>query len=188
MRVFLHICCAPCLIYFCEYFKEENILWKGYFFNPNIHPEEEYNKRLDCLKQFIARNQFSVNSENGEQEFLKKIGENKKHWKESQDSRCLICYKWRLKETALQAKTEGFKYFSTTLLISPYQDHNKIKELGEETAKEFNLNFYYKDFRPFFREGRKMAKENNFYLQKYCGCLLSRGEAMPRPNIKHAGL
>ncbi|MEW6088224.1 MAG: epoxyqueuosine reductase QueH [bacterium] len=181
--VFLHICCAPCLIYFCKYFKEENILWKGYFFNPNIHPEEEYGKRADCLKKFVSENNFPVDfiTRYSGQEFLNRIGRNKEHWTKSKSNRCLVCYEWRLKETACKAKKEGYKYFSTTLLISPYQDHGLLKKIGEETAKEFDLKFYYKDFRPFFREGRKLAKENNFYLQKYCGCLFSRGEAMPRP-------
>ncbi|MDD5772762.1 MAG: epoxyqueuosine reductase QueH [bacterium] len=174
-KIYLHICCAPCLIYFCEYFKKENIQWKGYFFNPNIHPEAEYNKRTDCLKKFIMENNFSVDFENRgtEKEFLNRIGENKEHWKKAKNSRCHICYEWRLKETALSAKREGYRYFSTTLLISPYQDHDKIRELGEAIAKECGLEFYYKDFRPFFREGRKMAKDKVFYFQKYCGCLLS---------------
>jgi predicted adenine nucleotide alpha hydrolase (AANH) superfamily ATPase len=193
LKIFLHVCCAPCLIYFCEYFKEESIPWKGYFFNPNIHPEEEYNKRADCLKKFISENNYSVDFCRGtsrcalhsEQEFIEKIGENKEHWKASKNnlwgapkgtSRCSICYEWRLKEAARGAKKEGYRYFSTTLLISPYQDHDKIRELGKEIAKEFGIEFYYKDFRPFFREGRKMAKEKGFYFQKYCGCLLSRGE------------
>lgn len=198
MKIFLHICCAPCLIYFCEYFKEENIPWKGFFFNPNIHPEEEYIKRADCLKKFIEGNKFPVDFEcrnpdgigahDSEQEFAKKIGENKELWKESKNNRCCICYEWRLKETARNAKKEGYRYFSTTLLISPYQDHDKIKDLGEKIAKEFGLEFYYKDFRPFFREGRKMAKENIFYMQKYCGCFFSAGEMISRLKKKNPAL
>lgn len=180
-KIFLHICCAPCLVYFCEYFKKENIQWKGYFFNPNIHPEEEYNKRSVCLKRFVSENNYSVDfcgdlsrcARNSEQDFIEKIGDNKEHWTQSQNSRCHICYEWRLKETARNAKKEGYGCFSTTLLISPYQDHDKIRDLGGGIAKEFGLEFYYKDFRPFFREGKKMAKDKGFYFQKYCGCVLS---------------
>ena len=185
MKIFLHICCAPCLIYFCKYFDEENISWRGYFFNPNIHPVEEFNKRSDCLKSFISQNNFIVDFEDtyrGQEIFVEKIGKDKEHWTKNKNDqrhvpigsyRCWICYEWRLIETAIKAKKKGYEYFSTTLLISPYQDHDKIKELGEKIAKKFDLKFYYKDFRPFFREGKKMAKERGFYLQKYCGCLLS---------------
>ncbi|MCM8763175.1 MAG: epoxyqueuosine reductase QueH, partial [Candidatus Omnitrophica bacterium] len=78
--------------------------------------------------------------------------------------------------TAQQAKEGGFKYFSTTLLVSPYQDHNLLKKIGEDVAKEVGIEFYYEDFRPGFRQAHNRAKEQGIYCQKYCGCIYSEIE------------
>jgi hypothetical protein len=95
-------------------------------------------------------------------------------FRESQ--RCLICYDMRLLKTASVAKSEGFDSFTTTLLISPYQKHQLIRQIGEEIAKRLGINFYYQDFRPNFSATVDISKEYNLYRQNYCGCIYSEKE------------
>lgn len=82
----------------------------------------------------------------------------------------------RLERTALVAKKSGFDAFTTSLLVSPYQKHELIKELGEAISKKYEIEFYYRDFREGFREGRQKAREMGLYMQKYCGCIYSEKE------------
>ena len=82
----------------------------------------------------------------------------------------------RLEETAKTAKENGFTHFSTTLLISPYQKHEMIKHIGEEISHKYGIGFLYRDFRPYFRDGQRIARENGIYIQKYCGCIFSEEE------------
>ncbi len=90
------------------------------------------------------------------------------------ENRCVkYCYRVRLEQTARYAKEHGYDTFSTTLLISPYQNHNALKKIGEEMAEKYGLNFLYRDFRPGFREGQAEARELGLYMQKYCGCVFS---------------
>jgi predicted adenine nucleotide alpha hydrolase (AANH) superfamily ATPase len=97
-----------------------------------------------------------------------------------------MCYSLRLDKVAKYAKDNGFDAFTTSLLVSPYQKHDLIKELGEKFALKYNIKFYYQDFRPFFREGQAMAKEMGLYRQKYCGCIVSYNERLEHLNQKVA--
>ena len=83
------------------------------------------------------------------------------------------CYRVRLEQTAKYAKEHGYDTISTTLLVSPYQKHEILKEQGEEIAKKYGLQFLYRDFRVGFREGQEKARELGLYMQKYCGCIFS---------------
>jgi len=94
----------------------------------------------------------------------------------SYPQRCKKCYRMRLEKTADFAAQEGFSAFSTTLLISPYQDHEEIRRLGGEMAEKYGVEFLYRDFRPLFREGQAGARAANLYMQKYCGCVFSEEE------------
>ncbi|MDR1588181.1 MAG: epoxyqueuosine reductase QueH, partial [Treponema sp.] len=90
--------------------------------------------------------------------------------------RCLFCYRLRLEKTAARAAELGCGAFSTTLLISPYQDHEAVRKTGEEIAKRYAIPFLYRDFRPLFRGGQEKARERGLYMQKYCGCVFSEEE------------
>ena len=92
---------------------------------------------------------------------------------ENVEERCMMCYKTRLERTVLYAKNNGYEYFTTTLLVSPYQKHECIKELSFELGEKNNIKFYYDDFRDGFRYGQKKAKDMGLYRQKYCGCIMS---------------
>ena len=169
MKLLMHTCCAPCSVYCIDSLRKENIEPTVYWYNPNIHPYMEYKARRDTLKEYTK----SINveaifeEEYGLDEFCKNvIGDLK--------NRCQnYCYKVRLEQTAKFAKEHGFDTISTTLLVSPYQKHEILKEQGEEIAKKYGLNFLYRDFRAGFREGQNKARELGLYMQKYCGCVFS---------------
>lgn len=93
-----------------------------------------------------------------------------------QKERCAACYELRLGKTAEEALKNGFDSFSTTLLISPYQDIERIYAAGKAMSEKFNIDFFFKDFRPFFRESMAHAKKLGIFRQKYCGCVFSMKE------------
>lgn len=170
-RLLLHTCCGPCFFGSFEGLKDEKFKITSYFYNPNIQPKEEWEKRLQNLQIAAEGKTEGVITENYDPENHVQaiIGKEDEFPK-----RCLDCYRLRLKKTAQKAKEEGFDLFSTTLLISPYQQHDALRGIGDEVGKEFGVSFYYKDLRPYFKEGQEIAKEKCIYRQKYCGCLYSK--------------
>lgn len=88
----------------------------------------------------------------------------------AKEQRCSNCWRMRLGEAANAAKREHHDAFTTTLLISPYQNHNEIRVIGRDLEKTEEINFYYDDFRVGFKASQQMAKEQGVYRQKYCGC------------------
>jgi predicted adenine nucleotide alpha hydrolase (AANH) superfamily ATPase len=143
----------------------------GFFYNPNIHPVTEYRKRLNALTGYasaiglplIVRDEYLL------QEFIREVVFREKE-------RCLHCYRMRLKVTAQEAKDQGADAFSTTLLYSIYQNHELIKEVGEETARDYGVPFHDQDFRPGWKQGVKQSREMRIYRQPYCGCIYSEME------------
>ena len=129
----------------------------------------EYKARRDCLKQYTEL--INVNAIFEDEYGLRKFCNNVIS---DLENRCQnYCYQVRLKQTAKHAVENGFDTISTTLLVSPYQKHDILKKQGEEIAKEYGLNFLYRDFRIGFREGQAKARELGLYMQKYCGCIFS---------------
>jgi predicted adenine nucleotide alpha hydrolase (AANH) superfamily ATPase len=177
MKLLLHACCGPCLAGCVKALDEEGIKPVLFWYNPNIHPWTEYRARRDCLAAFaLDRGLELVEAEPaggyGLRPFLRGLGPGF----DDREQRCLYCYRLRLETTAERARREGCDYFSSTLLISPYQRHDFVKKTGEELAAQYGIPFFYRDFRPFFREGQKYAREKGFYMQKYCGCIFSEEE------------
>ena len=169
MKVLLHTCCGPCSVYCIDRLKELNIDMDCYWYNPNIHPYIEYKTRRDTLINYAKSIGIKVivNDNYGLKEFTKCVINDL-------ENRCQnYCYRIRLEETAKYAKDNGYDAFSTTLLISPYQKHDTLKEIGEEISKKYNIPFFYEDFRPGFRQGQQKARELGLYIQKYCGCIFS---------------
>ena len=171
MKLLLHICCAPCSVMCIEKLREEKIDITGFWYNPNIHPYMEYRARRDCLRDYAESIDLKMifHDYYGVREFTKNVVNNI-------DNRCTYCYMTRLNETAKYAKENGFDAFCTTLLISPYQNHEKIIEVANTLAEKYGIKFYYYDFRPYFREGQNKARDLGFYMQKYCGCIYSEEE------------
>lgn len=177
MKLLLHICCANCGIFPFERMRANGIEVVGYFFNPNIHPYQEYQKRLEALKQYSERAGLEVlyRDEYLLEEFLRNVSS-------QPERRCAYCYSLRLEATAREAKERGFDQFSTTLLQSSHQDHQLIKETGDRIARTVGLPFYYEDFRPGWRRGVEVSKEMGLYRQQYCGCIYSEKERFAKSN------
>jgi len=171
-KLLLHICCAPCAIYPFETLTKAGFSVEGLFYNPNIQPIAEHSKRREAVGDFEKVFGVKLHSVDHPEDIYHQ------HTKTAKDrgSRCRSCFKLRLKETHRFALDNKFDFFSTTLLVSPYQDQRTIKELGEEISLNSDSQFLFCDFHPGFREGHKRAKELNFYCQKYCGCLSSLRE------------
>jgi predicted adenine nucleotide alpha hydrolase (AANH) superfamily ATPase len=156
---------------------EEGIRPVLFWYNPNIHPWTEYRSRRDCLKAFAEDRglELIMIDEYGLRPFLRGMSGISGGFEDRQ-GRCSCCYRLRLEKTAEKAGETGCDFFSSTLLISPYQNHEALRKTGEEAAAEYGARFFYRDFRPFFREGQKYAREKGFYMQKYCGCVFSEEE------------
>lgn len=168
MRILLHSCCGPCSIYPIKSLKEKENEVYTFFFNPNIHPYQEYLQRFETFCKYTEENYIkSIIDDNYElEDWLRQMSH-----RESQ--RCQICYAQRLRKTAQIAQKGNFDLFSTTLLVSPFQKHDLIKSLGEAIGEEIGIPFYYEDFRPGFKENVQTSKELGMYRQQYCGCIYS---------------
>ena len=169
MKLLMHTCCAPCSVYCIDELRGEGIEPTVYWFNPNIHPYMEYKARRDCLKEYTKSiNVNAIFEENyGLEEFCKNAIKDL-------SSRCKnYCYPVRLEQTAKYAKENGYEAFTTTLLVSPYQNHEALIEVANMMAKKYDIEFLYRDFRIGFREGQNKARELGLYIQKYCGCIFS---------------
>lgn len=172
MKLLLHTCCAPCSVYCIEHLRGEGIEPVAYWFNPNIHPFMEYKARRDCLIEYskMIDLELIVSENYGLRDFCKNVSNDI-------ENRCKnYCYRVRMEETAKYAKENGFDSFTTTLFVSPYQQHDVIKAVCEEMAEKYDVEFLYRDFRVGFREGQAKAKELGLYMQKYCGCMFSEEE------------
>lgn len=164
-RLLLHICCAPCLCYPYRVLTDESVDFTGFWYNPNIHPYREYQARLQSVRDFTRVHELPA-------VFLDEYPLEQTIDLLSQES-CQGCYRIRLEETARQAKAQGYQAFSSTLLYSIYQKHDMIRELGTEIGKKYGVEFFYRDFRTGWEEGRIKAVEQELYRQKYCGCIFS---------------
>ncbi len=169
MKLLMHTCCAPCSVYCIDSLRKEEIEPTVYWYNPNIHPYIEYKTRRDTLKEYAKSIDIEAvfHEEYGLDEFCKNVVCDLQN-------RCVnYCYRVRLEDTAKYAKQNGYDTITTTLLVSPYQKHEFIHELGDKIAKEYGLKFLYRNFRVGFREGQAKARELGLYMQKYCGCIFS---------------
>lgn len=167
-RVLLHTCCAPCSIACVDDLRGSGVEPTAFWYNPNIHPFTEYRQRLRTLREYAASIGMALVERNayGLRAFLTEVNG-------AFDARCPVCYRLRLDATAAYAAENGFPAFSTTLLISPYQNHALLIEAGERAAAQYGVSFLYRDFRPLFRDGQNRARALNLYMQKYCGCIFS---------------
>lgn len=168
MNIFLHICCAPCSVACIQQLREEGHAPTGFWYNPNIHPFLEYKARRDTLRQYAQDIDLPLVEldDYGLREFTAAVAANS-------DARCSWCYARRFEETAKTAAERGFSAFTSTLLISPYQNRELMCEIGEKVGKKYGVDFLPYDFRPRFRDGQEQARALGLYMQKYCGCIYS---------------
>lgn len=178
MKVLFHICCAPCAAYPVQEMKREGVEILGFFYNHNIHPYQEYGKRLESVRNFAAISEIRVvyRNEYDLEGFLAATAERP-------TERCRYCYFSRLSAAAAAAAENNCDAFSSSLLYSKYQKHDLIREMGEQLAVQYGIQFYYRDFRRGWQEGISMSKTLGLYRQQYCGCIYSEKDRYaPRPS------
>ena len=168
MKTLLHTCCAPCSIKCVEQLRQEDIEPVLFWYNPNIHPFTEYRERRDTLIRYADEidAELVLRDEYGLRSFLCGVYP-------AFENRCEYCYHTRLEAAAQYAAQNGYQSFSSTLLISPYQNHELICKIALEMAQKYLVDFLHRDFRLLFREGQAYARNAGLYMQKYCGCIFS---------------
>ena len=210
MKLLLHMCCGPCSCYPLKKLRADGIEPVGYFFNPNIHPYQEWDRRLKTAKEFAektgmelvtderymlrgflrralaAEGEAAVLAAGTQEEAMAFI----EAYKPQKDRRCSMCYAWRLEQAARYAAENGFSAFTSTLFYSIYQQHDVMKSLAGHFAEVYGVAFYYEDFRPGWQEGIDVSLELGLYRQGYCGCVFSEEERYSREMrkaVKKAG-
>ena len=177
----LHACCAPCSSYCLEYLSQYFSI-TVLFYNPNISPAAEYQKRVDEIKRLIselpAKNKISlIEGRYLPEEFYTSVKglENEPEG----GKRCHVCYELRLHEAAVVAKELGYDYFTTTLSISPLKDADKLNEIGKKLSDEYAISYLYSDFKKKngYKRSIELSKEYKLYRQNFCGCVFSKREA-----------
>ncbi|MGI6360984.1 MAG: epoxyqueuosine reductase QueH [Bacillota bacterium] len=171
MKILMHCCCGPCAVAPLQKLQEDGHRLIAYFYNPNIQPYREYRLRRNAWQELVKIKGLSslIDDEYSLQEWLAAVAQNPAE-------RCEYCYRLRLERAALVAQKKGCEAFTTSLLVSPYQNHEMLKALGQEIAAPKGLTFYYEDFRPLFRQGQQAARQLGLYMQKYCACIYSEQE------------
>ena len=167
-KTLLHCCCAPCSVSCIQTLRAEGIEPVGLWYNPNIHPYQEYRARRDTLMAYApsVNMELIVLEEYGLRDFVRAVSDDIDH-------RCGKCYEMRLDRVARYAAEHGFDSFTSTLFVSPYQNHELMRAVAEQAAAKYGVQFLYRDFRPGFRAGQQEARECELYMQKYCGCVFS---------------
>ena len=177
-KLLLHSCCAPCssyvITYLTNYF-DITIL----YYNPNIFPQEEYEKRkkeqIKLIHDLKVKNKLNIlDCDYDNKEYNKLI--NGLENEPERGNRCTICYKMRIEKTAYLAKENHYDYFCTTLSVSPYKNSNLINEIGEDLEKEYQVKWLYSDFKKKdgYKKSIELSKKYNLYRQDYCGCIYSK--------------
>lgn len=179
-RLFLHSCCAPCSSYVLEYLSQYFQI-TDFFYNPNISPREEYEKRTQELKRLIEEMPLPhkpefVQGDYKPEEFFQ-MAKGLEDVPEGGE-RCFKCYRLRLEETAKMAAQGGYDYFATTLTISPLKNAQKLNEIGEELGEIYHVKHLPSDFKKKngYKRSTELSREYGLYRQDYCGCVFSKRE------------
>ncbi len=176
-KILLHSCCAPCsshVISVLTKYADITIL----YYNPNISPIEEYEKRKE--EQIRLINEINKDHkvdivdcdyDNNIYESLIKGFENCPE----RGDRCTICFNLRLEKTAKMAKLLNYDYFCSTLSVSPYKNSKLINEIGENLSKKYDVKWLHSDFKKQdgYKHSIELSHKYNLYRQDYCGCKYS---------------
>lgn len=187
-RLFLHACCAPCSSYVLEYLSRFFSV-TVFFYNPNISPKEEYEKRVAEIRRLISEMEFLhpvslVEGEYKPEDFYE-MAKGLEDVPEGGE-RCFRCYRLRMEEAARLAEQGGYDYFTTTLSISPLKNAGKINEIGQELSQIYKVEHLPSDFKKKngYKRSIELSHEYGLYRQNYCGCVFSRKESIEREQQK----
>lgn len=176
----LHSCCAPCSSYVIEYLSSYFHI-TVFYYNPNIYPDEEYEKRVEEQMRFIQEfpTKYPVKFLRGEFE-KERFYDTVKGFEQIKEGgeRCFRCYELRLSETARTAQNMDVDYFTTTLSISPLKNAAKLNEIGEALALEYGVAYLNSDFKKKngYKRSVELSNAYGMYRQDYCGCVFSKQE------------
>jgi len=175
MKVLLHACCAVCAAAVIKKLQSKGHQLIVFFYNPNIFPEEEYQRRKQELERFFRKNQIIFLEGNyNHQDWLDKV----KAYSHSPEGgqRCQICFCLRLSEAAQVAREQRCQALATTLTISPHKNPENINKIGKEMAEIYGLEFLAQVWRKQggYEQACQIAKQERFYRQNYCGCEFSQ--------------
>lgn len=174
----LHTCCAPCSSAVIEQLAPYFDI-TVYYYNPNIAPKREYEKRkaeqIRFLNEFKSKNKLDIIDADYDNKEFKKIAKGLENEPEG-GKRCRKCYYLRMESTAIKAKELDFDYFGTTLSVSPYKDSKILNEIGSILEKTYPVKYLYADFKKKngYKRSIELSKEYNLYRQNYCGCIYSK--------------
>ncbi|MFO7947418.1 MAG: epoxyqueuosine reductase QueH [Armatimonadota bacterium] len=170
----LHCCCGPCSTAVYERLqKDYEVIC--YWFNPNIQPDDEYDRRLESMK--VAAEELGcelIVEKGGEEEWQSAIAGLEDEPEGGR--RCDVCFRVRLEHAARKARELGCDFFTTTLTVSPHKPPQKVNPRGEEASKGRNVEYLAGDFKKQdgFKRSVELSKQMNLYRQDYCGCLYSK--------------
>ena len=171
MKIVLHICCGVCAAGVVERLTLEGHQVHGLFYNPNIHPRQEYDRRLEVACKVAKELNFPLEvPPYTPEEWFK---ETKSLENEPEGGRrCEVCFRLRLKRAYLYMKDCGVDAFTTTLTISPHKSADVINRVGQEIGGE---RFLVRDFKKKegFKRAMELARKWALYRQNYCGCIYS---------------
>ena len=176
-KLFLHSCCGPCSTTVITMLKEYFDI-TVFYYNPNIEPREEYEKRkseqIRLIKELDSEFVKFLDCDYANEEF-RSVAKGLEEEKEG-GARCSVCFKLRLEKTALKAKELGFEYFGTTLTVSPYKNSKVINAIGAMLEDNFGVKYLYSDFKKNdgYKKSIELSKKYALYRQNYCGCLYGR--------------
>ncbi|MCK4589796.1 MAG: epoxyqueuosine reductase QueH [Nanoarchaeota archaeon] len=173
MKVLLHACCGPCIIGLLDFFQDHDLTL--FFYNPNIEPKEEYQKRLESVKKIAQEFNLKLIEDDYENGLWHSVVD---HYQDEPEGgeRCKICFKIRLENLGLTAKSNGFDAMATSLSVNVWKDTQFINQTGQEIAerlglKFFNFNLDQEQIKKICYQEKELSKQHNLYIQKYCGCL-----------------
>ena len=175
-KLLIHSCCAPCSSYVLEYLSSYFHITLLYY-NPNIYPEVEFEKRIIEQKRLVEAMNFDINILNigyNSDEFYSAV-----KGLESEPEggrRCEKCFYLRLDKTAQIAKEYHFDYFTTTLSISPLKDEQLLNQIGKDLSEKYGISYLYSDFKKKngYKRSIELSKKYELYRQNYCGCVYSQ--------------
>jgi len=167
----VHCCCAHCAAYTVDYWRGQGCEVSALWYNPNIHPYIEHQQRLEAMQGYARGADLPLRVVDGYDiiEYFRRVAGNEAR-------RCRYCFGLRLAKTAEMAAEDGFDAFTTTLLISPHQEHDLIGEVGEQVSHASGVDFLYADLRKRYSDSRHITKGLGIYRQQYCGCVYSEWE------------
>ncbi|MBA4696701.1 MAG: epoxyqueuosine reductase QueH [Legionella sp.] len=174
-RLLLHSCCAPCSGEVMEALLYSGIDFSIFFYNPNIHPKQEYLLRKEENIVFANKHQIPfIDADYDTTNWFERI--KGFELEPERGHRCTLCFDMRFERTALYAFENGFPLISSSLGISRWKDMNQINDAGIRAASRYpNLQYWTYNWRKAGGSERmyQIAKRENFYKQEYCGCVYS---------------